>query len=98
MWLQRERDWNWASLPLTGVFETTDGALVLVGAFKSNPLQSISAALELEDLSAVQKFSTFAGQIVPGEDTAGTIFGSFGLGALNINLALDALEQKAGRA
>jgi formyl-CoA transferase len=63
MWLQRERDWNWAALPLTGVFETTDGAIVMVGAFKSNPLQSISAALELEDLSAVQKFSTFADQV-----------------------------------
>lgn len=63
MWLQRERDWNWAALPLTGVFETTDGAVVMVGAFKSNPLQSISKALGLEDLSQAQKFSTFAGQV-----------------------------------
>ena len=42
---------NWAEMPLTGVFETTDGALVLVGAFKPNPLQDICNVLEIEDLS-----------------------------------------------
>lgn len=63
MWMQRERDWNWAAMPLTGVFPTSDGAVVMVGAFKSNPLQSISAALGLDDLSQVQRFATFAGQV-----------------------------------
>jgi formyl-CoA transferase len=38
-------------MPLTGVFSTTDGALVLVGAFKANPLQDISNVLGIEDLS-----------------------------------------------
>jgi formyl-CoA transferase len=38
-------------MPLTGVFETTDGALVLVGAFKANPLRDICTALGIEDLS-----------------------------------------------
>jgi formyl-CoA transferase len=42
---------NWAAMPLSGVFETTDGALVLVGAFKQNPLQDICRALGIEDLS-----------------------------------------------
>lgn len=42
---------NWAAMPLTGVFETTDGAIVFVGAFKANPLQDICAALEIDDLS-----------------------------------------------
>ncbi|MXN17716.1 CoA transferase [Pseudooceanicola sp. GBMRC 2024] len=42
---------NWADMPLTGVFPTTDGALVLVGAFKANPLQDICRALGIEDLS-----------------------------------------------
>ena len=42
---------NWAAMPLSGVFETTDGAIVLVGAFKANPLQDICQALEIEDLS-----------------------------------------------
>ncbi|MBW3099047.1 CaiB/BaiF CoA transferase family protein [Pseudohoeflea coraliihabitans] len=42
---------NWAAMPLTGVFDTTDGALVVVGAFKKNPLQDICTALGIEDLS-----------------------------------------------
>lgn len=42
---------NWAAMPLTGVFETSDGALVLVGAFKAHPLRDICAALGIEDLS-----------------------------------------------
>ncbi len=42
---------NWAEMPLTGVFETSDSALVLVGAFKANPLQDICRALGIEDLS-----------------------------------------------
>ncbi|MYM56372.1 CaiB/BaiF CoA transferase family protein [Thalassovita mangrovi] len=42
---------NWAAMPLTGVFDTTDGAVVIVGAFKANPLQDICAALEIGDLS-----------------------------------------------
>ncbi len=60
MWLQRKRDLNWAAFPLTGVFETTDGAIVLVGAFKANPLRDICAALALPDLSEEERFSTFA--------------------------------------
>ena len=52
MWLLRKRDLNWGALPLTGVFETTDGAVVIVGAFKDNPLQDICRALGLPDLSA----------------------------------------------
>lgn len=42
---------NWAAMPLTGVFDTTDGAVVIVGAFKANPLRDICTALEIEDLS-----------------------------------------------
>ncbi len=63
MWLQRRRDLNWGSFPLTGVFETTDGALVLVGAFKANPLQDICRALDLPDLSADPRHATFAAQV-----------------------------------
>ncbi len=63
MWLQRRRDLNWGSFPLTGVFETTDGALVLVGAFKANPLQDICRALGLPDLSADPRHATFAAQV-----------------------------------
>jgi crotonobetainyl-CoA:carnitine CoA-transferase CaiB-like acyl-CoA transferase len=63
MWLQRQRDLNWGAFPLTGVFPTTDGAVVLVGAFKQNPLQDICRALELPDLSAEARYATFAGQV-----------------------------------
>jgi len=62
MWLARKRDLNWGAFPLTGVFETTDGALVIVGAFKQNPLQDICKALGLTDLSADANYATFAKQ------------------------------------
>lgn len=42
---------NWTSLPLTGVFNASDGQLVIVGAFKENPLRDICNALDMEDLS-----------------------------------------------
>lgn len=51
MHLIENRELNWAAMPLSGVFETTDGAVVMVGAFKQNPLQDISVALEIDDLS-----------------------------------------------
>ena len=59
MQLNRGREINWARMPLSGVFETTDGAVCMVGAFKDNPLRDICVALELdEDLSAQDAFST----------------------------------------
>ena len=63
MWLARQRELNWGSFPLTGVFDTTDGALVIVGAFKANPLQDICRALSLPDLSADPDFASFARQV-----------------------------------
>ena len=50
-------DLNWASLPLTGVFDASDGQLVIVGAFKENPLRDICEALDLDDLSARDDFA-----------------------------------------
>jgi crotonobetainyl-CoA:carnitine CoA-transferase CaiB-like acyl-CoA transferase len=63
MWLQRGRHFSWGAYPLTGGFETKDGAIVLVGAFKTNPLQDICAALGLPDLSADPRYATFADQV-----------------------------------
>lgn len=64
MQLNRGREINWAAMPLSGVFTTTDGAVCMVGAFKENPLRDISAALELgEDLSARPGFATLTEQI-----------------------------------
>ena len=56
MIMMADSEVNWAAMPLSGVFDTQDGALVLVGAFKANPLQDICKALELPDLSADPKF------------------------------------------
>ncbi|MEM5503121.1 CaiB/BaiF CoA transferase family protein [Ahrensia kielensis] len=50
-WSKHNEVLNWAAMPLTGVFETTDGAVVVVGAFKANPLHDICNALEIDDLS-----------------------------------------------
>ncbi|MFT4959724.1 MAG: crotonobetainyl-CoA:carnitine CoA-transferase CaiB-like acyl-CoA transferase [Paracoccaceae bacterium] len=51
-WSKHNEVLNWAAMPLTGVFDTTDGAVVVVGAFKVNPLQDICNALEVNDISA----------------------------------------------
>ena len=42
---------NWAAMPLTGVFDTRDGAIVVVGAFKKNPLRDFCEAFCIEDIS-----------------------------------------------
>ena len=56
MFMMQDSEVNWAAMPLSGVFDTQDGALVMVGAFKANPLQDICKALELEDLSANPRY------------------------------------------
>ena len=53
---------NWARMPLVGTFATTDGEMVLVGAFRPNPLRDICAALDLEDLSAQPEFAGMKAQ------------------------------------
>ena len=58
--LHSGKEINWAEMPLTGVFPTSDGALVLVGAFKQNPLQDICNVLKIEDLSV--KFPDYESQ------------------------------------
>jgi formyl-CoA transferase len=63
MWMMRKRDLNWGAMPLSGVFETTDGALVLVGAFKENPLRDICTALGIEDLSQKEHLKDLDGQM-----------------------------------
>jgi crotonobetainyl-CoA:carnitine CoA-transferase CaiB-like acyl-CoA transferase len=58
--MMRGKEVNWGAMPLSGVFPTRDGALVLVGAFKSDPVGDISKALDLPDLCADPRFSTHA--------------------------------------
>ena len=62
MILMRDQEVNWAAMPLSGVFETEDLPLVLIGAFKANPLKDICAALELPDLSLDPRFANLEAQ------------------------------------
>lgn len=63
MQLNRGFEVNWARMPLSGVFETDDAAVCIVGAFKENPLRDICAALELDDLSERPTFATHEAQV-----------------------------------
>lgn len=61
--LMRGKDLNWGAFALTGVFDTTDRPIVMVGAFKQNPLRDICEALEIEDLSKEERFANFDRQM-----------------------------------
>lgn len=61
--MMRGKDLNWGGFPLTGVFDTTDRPIVMVGAFKQNPLRDICEALEIEDLSKEERFADFDRQM-----------------------------------
>lgn len=56
--LMYDQELNWALMPLSGCFPTGDSEIVIIGAFKENPLQDICAALELPDLSREERFAT----------------------------------------
>lgn len=62
MIMMADSEINWAAMPLTGVFETRDGAIVVVGAFKENPLRDICAALGIADLSGDPRYATLNAQ------------------------------------
>ena len=62
MIMMEDSEVNWAAMPLSGVFDTQTGPLVLVGAFKPNPLRDICAALEIDDLSLDARFATMNAQ------------------------------------
>jgi crotonobetainyl-CoA:carnitine CoA-transferase CaiB-like acyl-CoA transferase len=55
--LMRGREVNWGAMPLTGVFETSDSALVMVGAFKANPLKDIGTALGIDGIDTDPRFA-----------------------------------------
>ena len=62
MVMMEDSEVNWAAMPLSGVFHTQNGALVLVGAFKSHPLRDICTALQIEDLSQDARFADLQAQ------------------------------------
>jgi len=63
MHLMRNKELNWGAFPLTGVFETKDQAIVMVGAFKANPLRDICQALDIDDLSRDPRYADFDAQL-----------------------------------
>jgi crotonobetainyl-CoA:carnitine CoA-transferase CaiB-like acyl-CoA transferase len=58
--MMRGAEVNWGAMPLSGVFETQDGALVMVGAFKADPVKDIGTALGIAGLENDERFSTHA--------------------------------------
>jgi formyl-CoA transferase len=64
MIMMADSEVNWAAMPLSGVFDTQDGELVMVGAFKPNPLRDICAALEIPDLSVDPRFCDLKAQFL----------------------------------
>ena len=58
--LMRGVEVNWGAMPLSGAFPTTDGALVLVGAFKADPVGDIGTAIGVPDLGTDPRFTTHA--------------------------------------
>ncbi len=77
MILMRDREVNWAAMPLSGVFDTTDHPLVLIGAFKANPLRDICAALELPDLSLDARFANLDAQFAHKAELQGQLRARF---------------------
>lgn len=62
MVMMEDSEVNWAAMPLSGVFDTQTGPLVLVGAFKAHPLRDICTALGIDDLSLDARYATLSAQ------------------------------------
>src|SRR5204862_7324781 len=67
-WLNLGQRLNWGAFPLSGTFPTLDGHVVMVGAFKPNPLQEICRGLGIEDLSADPRYATHDAQVAQRDD------------------------------
>jgi len=67
-WLNLGQRLNWGAFPLSGTFATMDGHVVMVGAFKANPLQEICRGLGIEDLSADPRYATHDAQVAHRDD------------------------------
>lgn len=58
--MMRGKEINWGAMPLSGVFPTSDGAVVMVGAFKADPHGDICRALEVPEVARDPRFETHA--------------------------------------
>jgi len=89
-WLNLGERLNWGAFPLSGTFATLDGHVVMVGAFKPNPLQEICRGLGIEDLSADPRYATHEAQVAHREDLQARWREEFG--KRTTKQAIDALE------
>jgi formyl-CoA transferase len=90
VWLNLRQRLNWGAFPLSGTFKTLDGYVVMVGAFKPNPLQLICQGLGIEDLSADPRFATHADQMAHRDELQARWRHEFG--KRTTRQVLDALE------
>ncbi|NDV06040.1 CoA transferase [Rhodococcus sp. IEGM 248] len=56
--LMDRRETNWVTDWYSGIFETTDGLLLVLGLFRENPLQLACKALGIDDLSVQPSFAS----------------------------------------
>jgi len=89
-WLNLRERLNWGSFPLSGTFPTLDGHVVMVGAFKPNPLQEICRGLGIEDLSADPRYATHDAQVAHRDELQARWREEFG--KRTTKQAVDALE------
>ncbi len=89
-WLNLGERLNWGAFPLSGTFATRDGHLVMVGAFKPNPLQEICRGLGIEDLSADPRYATHDAQVAHRDELQARWREEFG--KRTTKQAVDALE------
>jgi crotonobetainyl-CoA:carnitine CoA-transferase CaiB-like acyl-CoA transferase len=61
--LMRDRALNWASLPTNDVFETTDGAFVMIGGFSRQPMKDIGAVIGMPALETDPRFATHEARV-----------------------------------
>jgi crotonobetainyl-CoA:carnitine CoA-transferase CaiB-like acyl-CoA transferase len=89
-WLNLGERLNWGAFPLSGTFATRDGHIVMVGAFKPNPLQEICRGLGIEDLSADPRYATHEAQVAHRDELQARWREEFG--KRTTKQAIDALE------
>ncbi len=90
VWLNLRGHLNWGSFPLSGTFKTLDGYVVMVGAFKPNPLQEICRGLGIEDLSADPRYATHETQAAHRDELQARWHHEFG--KRTTQQVIDALE------
>lgn len=59
----RQKETNWLKQNPMWVFGTSDGHIVLVAAYKPNPIGDLCKALEIEDITLKPSFATLAEQM-----------------------------------